>query len=179
VHKLVGCTSFVPRPGADKMIALPPSSQWRDQGTGCPNHDASYCLNNNKPYETIEQAWIACAQISECGNILRYEHDGRIRFYVRRSDDPPSDSGQTIQFGKRVAAGCPQASAAVSSVPAKPQVGEDCGEGPSTTPSCVETSTTQSCVDAAALSYDPTEVDPQMAEIQKGVLAAIRSSCFG
>lgn len=62
-------------------------------GKDCPGGDG--CLNGNKRYDTLPQAWDACGQISGCAFIMSYDDPvaGYEGFYHRRATDPDCQPG--------------------------------------------------------------------------------------
>mmetsp|Transcript_73953 Transcript_73953/g.128290 ORF Transcript_73953/g.128290 Transcript_73953/m.128290 type:complete len:845 (+) Transcript_73953:66-2600(+) len=62
-------------------------------GKDCPHHDAKggHCLNNNMPFDKLEEAWTSCGQTQGCGAILQHSKTGK--FYLRRKTDPDMPRG--------------------------------------------------------------------------------------
>lgn len=76
------------QPEAMQACALPDQRAVQAKGKRCPppeGPDALPCLNHNKDYDTMEQAWAACGQVPDCDSIMQYTD---ARWYLRRSTDP-------------------------------------------------------------------------------------------
>lgn len=54
----------------------------------CPTNAPSSCINGNKPYNSLKEAWEACGTVEGCGNILEWTDK---KFYLRRRCDPTCD----------------------------------------------------------------------------------------
>mmetsp|Transcript_773 Transcript_773/g.1541 ORF Transcript_773/g.1541 Transcript_773/m.1541 type:complete len:254 (-) Transcript_773:82-843(-) len=79
---------------------LPPDNKLAmARGKDCPkrsHHDTegSTCLNGNKPYSTMAQAWEDCGKIKECGAVMQ---NVDYHWYLRRHSDPDTKlKGQVL-----------------------------------------------------------------------------------
>jgi len=52
--------------------------------TGAP--PTEQCLNNDQAYDSLGEAWTACANVDNCSSIVQHSDS---TFYLRRADDPP------------------------------------------------------------------------------------------
>mmetsp|Transcript_130506 Transcript_130506/g.226787 ORF Transcript_130506/g.226787 Transcript_130506/m.226787 type:complete len:262 (-) Transcript_130506:94-879(-) len=71
-----------------EACALPDERALQAKGKRCPPAEGPNslpCLNKNKDYETLEQAWAACGRVEDCDSVMQYT-DGR--WYLRRATDP-------------------------------------------------------------------------------------------
>jgi len=70
-----------------------PDSPDRQTGKSCPAND---CLNDDKSYNTLYEAWKACSVIYGCDHVMFLDTDGY--YYLRRETDPDSSSGQLYTY---------------------------------------------------------------------------------
>ena len=64
------------------LACLPPDTPDVLDGKSCGSNG---CINGNKGYSTLLQAWGRCAKVPHCGFVMRWNDD---RYYLRRSSDP-------------------------------------------------------------------------------------------
>lgn len=85
---------------------VPETPRSLPHGKGCPPHGT--CLNGNTIYDTLEEAWLLCAEVDGCGAILE-NADGK--FLLRRASDPDmpqTDPDMSRGVGsKMIVFGCP------------------------------------------------------------------------
>jgi len=94
------CPAFHPRAGLTERPLMKSEVPWKSQSTGCPDHIAAKCLNSNAGYDTVEEAWVACGTITECGIVLQHKSKAGLKFYLRRSDDPVTqdDKSKSVPY---------------------------------------------------------------------------------
>ena len=68
---------FLPISGCDV-----PVNDIVNYGFYCLDKDA--CLNNNKPYYSLVEAWKMCGKVEGCGFVMRYSNG---KYYLRRLSD--------------------------------------------------------------------------------------------
>mmetsp|Transcript_125362 Transcript_125362/g.228186 ORF Transcript_125362/g.228186 Transcript_125362/m.228186 type:complete len:261 (+) Transcript_125362:55-837(+) len=68
---------------------LPDSSDFQAKGKRCPPDEdqrgLDTCLNSNKPFETMADAWKACSTVPDCDQVMQHTD---ARWYLRRGSDP-------------------------------------------------------------------------------------------
>jgi len=64
-----------------KRSCDPPSPRFVDHGRGC----HAPCMNGNRGYSTLAEAWEACGTMEECEHILMWNDK---KYYLRRDSDP-------------------------------------------------------------------------------------------
>eukprot|EP00929_Paragymnodinium_shiwhaense_P016496 TRINITY_DN124898_c0_g1_i1.p1 TRINITY_DN124898_c0_g1~~TRINITY_DN124898_c0_g1_i1.p1 ORF type:complete len:378 (-),score=102.13 TRINITY_DN124898_c0_g1_i1:85-1218(-) len=81
------------QPPTNNATWLPYAYVFKDEGPsfvseamGCPDiNDASTCINYNKAYTDLREAWTVCGETEGCGRIMNHTINGRL--YLRRRSD--------------------------------------------------------------------------------------------
>ena len=60
----------------------PPDRPDKSHGKNC---GSNYCINGNRAYPALLEAWTICGHVPDCGFIMRYSDQ---RYYLRRTSDP-------------------------------------------------------------------------------------------
>lgn len=72
-----------------RACPFPRNPNYAIYGKGCPDpgdlKDGHTCLNGNKEYDTLQEAWTACGEVAECAAVM--EHSNH-KYYLRRANDP-------------------------------------------------------------------------------------------
>ena len=76
-YKKQTCIVFHSIPGCDV-----PVNDIVNYGFDCVDVEA--CLNNNKPYYSLVEAWKMCGKVEECGFVMRYKDS---KYYLRSLSD--------------------------------------------------------------------------------------------
>jgi hypothetical protein len=91
-------------PAAPDTSAVPPTKSAEaceaaatpdGPGKNCPdNADDSTCINGNKGYSSLKEAWDDCGQVDECGAVMLFKNG---QYYLRRASDPDRPAGDGTQ----------------------------------------------------------------------------------
>ena len=63
------------------------------RGRNCPRND---CLNNNKAYYDVYEATTACKKTAGCDEVMKYNENGHISYYLRRNTDPTCSNKECL-----------------------------------------------------------------------------------
>merc|ERR1719353_570194 len=74
-----------------------PFGDWKDSALDCPSNARNACINGNRGYTSVDEAWAACKDLAECGVVA--EIDGGL--YLRRAGDPNRAGGRQMAYPGR------------------------------------------------------------------------------